>query len=202
LLNKLGTELVRKDKRSLFIQVIRHLCVDVKCHEDIFGPKCELVPRMCCCVYPKRGKEREILRTTTSVINEGWVRVNDGASIESIAMNTLSENNEPEKCQKEDCSTDNLRSVHELIENESFGIIEDLPSRMGLVACFLGLSGSALGRNELKGMGFYEVLRVWHLKENDATIRASIEEFVHLFVYSEEELAEQDLEQRTSEVQI
>jgi len=51
-------------------------------------------------------------------------------------------------------------------------------------------------------MGFYEVLRVWHLKENDAAIRASIEEFVHLFVYSEEELAEQDLEQRASEVQI
>lgn len=57
---------------------------------------------------------------------------------------------------------------------------------------FFLLGRSSVGRGGLREQGVYEVLRVSHLLEKANELKTIIEEMVHLIVYSEEELAEQD----------
>ncbi|CEM29659.1 unnamed protein product [Vitrella brassicaformis CCMP3155] len=83
-------------------------------------------------------------------------------------------------------------SVHPIIDTDGFGPVRDESVRKLVADIVFILGATKSGREGLRRLGAYEVLRAWHLNEEADHIRDQIENMVHLFHYEEEELDEQD----------
>ncbi|PHJ25151.1 hypothetical protein CSUI_001003 [Cystoisospora suis] len=87
-----------------------------------------------------------------------------------------------------------LRFLHPFVNREAYGpSVGSVLTRKLIIDCFTALASTPTGRNALREAGVYEVLRCVHLlEEENSVVKEGIEEIVHLLVYSEEELKEQD----------
>lgn len=62
------------------------------------------------------------------------------------------------------------RTVDPFIDSHSVGLIDEREARMKILQIFSSLSLSEVGREGLRHLNVYEVLRVWHLLETDSEI--------------------------------
>eukprot|EP00920_Eleutheroschizon_duboscqi_P008830 GHVT01020236.1.p1 GENE.GHVT01020236.1~~GHVT01020236.1.p1 ORF type:complete len:209 (-),score=36.87 GHVT01020236.1:508-1134(-) len=86
------------------------------------------------------------------------------------------------------------RNLPPCVESDAFGLVEEADDRKLVFQCFIALAKTADGRSALRRHNIYEIFRLWHLLESDNSITTAIEDMIHLLVYSEEELAQQDSE--------
>ncbi|KEP63096.1 UNVERIFIED_CONTAM: hypothetical protein HHA_222192 [Hammondia hammondi] len=92
-----------------------------------------------------------------------------------------------------DAEVARLRFLHPIVSLTAYGPAGSVLSRKVVVDCFSALALTETGRNSMRESGIYEVLRCVHLLEDQTSpVREEIEDMVHVLVYSEEELKQQD----------
>ncbi|KAF7457915.1 Armadillo-type fold containing protein [Cryptosporidium felis] len=183
---------------DIVISIISHVCVDRNLHKTIVSEKCRVIPTLCCVVYP--DESHKYLRTKKSgntLMELQNKTILFGSSSEKCNINIESNlGNEiyslPERKNNDQGFADsNSRNVSEYIVNFAVGPVNCNISQ-DIFDCLLVVSSTVEGRQLLRKHGAYEVLRVWHLYEEKVEIITGIENIIHLLVYSEEELLEQD----------
>ncbi|OEH78836.1 hypothetical protein cyc_07742 [Cyclospora cayetanensis] len=101
----------------------------------------------------------------------------------------------------ESCITERqrLRFLHPAVDASSYGPAADPRARTLAVECLAALATSPHARETLRWFGVYEVLRAVFCIETEQAIRDKVEQMVHVLVFSEEELQQQDRQlQQTS----
>eukprot|EP00922_Rhytidocystis_sp_ex-Travisia-forbesii_P037313 GHVS01055600.1.p1 GENE.GHVS01055600.1~~GHVS01055600.1.p1 ORF type:complete len:245 (+),score=38.53 GHVS01055600.1:91-735(+) len=88
--------------------------------------------------------------------------------------------------------------IHPKILEGACGPVDRVSIRDALLGCVRGLCGSRGGREAMRYIGMYEVVRQWHLLETEESLLSGIEDIVHLLHYSENELDEQDKQTSTT----
>ncbi|KAK6590983.1 hypothetical protein RS030_111750 [Cryptosporidium xiaoi] len=202
ILNKISEILLKSIKGDNFelintiLSIITHICVDRKLHSLIKSMNCNIVYTLCCLIYPdepnsnlRRRKSKSILKSLQNkmvlidstgdyktINNKAEDVTDDGTLFEEEAVDSVSGQN----------------IIPESISKFAIGPIKEEFSQE-IFDCILVLSSTMEGRDILRNLGFYEILRVWHLYESNKEVITGIESIVHLFVYSEEELNSQDL---------
>ncbi|CBZ50083.1 conserved hypothetical protein [Neospora caninum Liverpool] len=91
-----------------------------------------------------------------------------------------------------DAEVARLRFLHPVVSRNAYGPAGSALSRKLIVDCFSALALTETGRTSMRESGIYEVLRCVHLDEKNSPVREEIENMVHVLVYSEEELKQQD----------
>ncbi|KFH03573.1 hypothetical protein TGVAND_222192 [Toxoplasma gondii VAND] len=103
------------------------------------------------------------------------------------------ENPTAENVAHTDAEVARLRFLHPIVSLTAYGPAGSALSRSVVVNCFSALALTETGRNSMRESGIYEVLRCVHLlEEQTSPVRQEIENMVHILVYSEEELRQQD----------
>lgn len=149
---------------------------------------CRLLLALCCFLYPKAGspqraKAREDIAAQDAEEQKQQEQQqeiqDDQAAKEEKATNGVTERQR-------------LRFLHPAVDASSYGPAADTKARSLAVDCLAALATSPHARETLRWFGVYEVLRAVFCIESDEAIRDKIEEMVHVLVFSEEELQQQD----------
>ncbi|OII71774.1 uncharacterized protein cubi_00581 [Cryptosporidium ubiquitum] len=205
ILNKISDLTLSSRKNNLeitqsMISIIAHVCVDRNMHSIISNKDCIIIPVLCCLVYP--GEDYRYLRNRkssnilsklqnktiffSSKHEDTYLDDNSFSEFDNKNLDIRDGVNDDESV---DCTKEDI--VSEFIKKNAVGPINKNISQ-DIFDCILVLSSTANGRNSLRELGAYEVLRVWHLYESKNEIISGIEDIIHLLVYSEDELLEQD----------
>lgn len=183
MINVLSRQLLDKEcaeqKRLLTIKLFRHLAVDVDKYFNVLLATDSLYLRsLCCVIYPRRGTSERRLKGCSPLPESGGFLTGDASASSST---THLDEGEEASC------------VDTFIDANSIGLIDNVEARKDIFDIINSLlTSSPEIRNNLREMGLYEVLRLWHLTETEAQIVYGIEQVVHLLVYSEDELKDQD----------
>uniref|UniRef100_A0A0G4FBV0 Protein HGH1 C-terminal domain-containing protein n=1 Tax=Chromera velia CCMP2878 TaxID=1169474 RepID=A0A0G4FBV0_9ALVE len=185
-------------RREACLQLLWNLCADAECHEAmgvVEGEEVSEAAGVVCqigaALLPPSGDKRRRLRAKTH-IREGMVGQGAGCSDEnagSMRVEVIEED-------KED-----LTSVHPFILREACGPPVSLEARRSLLSSVTQLLKTKSGREAGRKAGLFDVLRIWDLSEETGEIKEGISEIVHLLVFSEEELEEQDKEMRQKQAE-
>lgn len=155
------------------------------------GEDCRLLLAVCCFLYPKAGspeRARALDEIAVQDIEEEKQRQK---------QQQQAQENQPAKEEKANATSgvterQRLRFLHPAVEASSYGPPADTKARSLAVDCLGALATSPHARETLRWFGVYEVLRAAFCLESDEAIRNKIEQMVHVLVYSEEELLQQD----------
>ncbi|PFH33768.1 hypothetical protein BESB_079840 [Besnoitia besnoiti] len=188
--------------------------------ENGYGPAlpCSLLLALACFLYPPKGPRRAYpgeenaqqpgrdseKREQTQAPSEGAVPFSAGAGEtetprqEPAAAGEQSAGGErsnaaEEKRVQTDAELARLRFLHPVVSRDAYGPAGSVLSRKLVVDCLAALALTETGRVSMRESGIYEVLRCVHLLEDkNSPVREEIENMVHVLVYSEEELKQQD----------
>lgn len=155
---------------------------------------CRLLLALCCFLYPKpesaqRAKARDEVAAQDA--EEESQRQQQQAA-QGEQMNQQEHPRQPDTRTTGVTERQRLRFLHPAVDASSYGPAPDAKARSLAVDCLAALATSSHARETLRWFGVYEVLRAVFCIETDETIRDKIEQMVHVLVYSEEELQQQD----------
>ncbi|KAH8581822.1 uncharacterized protein ELE39_001952 [Cryptosporidium sp. chipmunk genotype I] len=182
------------------ISIIAHVCVDKNMHSIVSNKDCTLIPTLCCLVYPDENHRYLRNKKSSNILSE---LQNKTFFFDSKCEETYSDNipfskfdNENSKIKygggdEEFIDPNKEDKVSEYIRKNAVGPVNENISK-DVFDCILVLTSTINGRTFLRDLGAYEVLRVWHLYESKNEIIGGIEDIIHLLVYSEDELLQQD----------
>lgn len=205
ILNKISDLLLATNKSNSkliasLMSIITHFSVDKSMHQKITNKKCIVIPVLCCLVYPGDCHKHLRNKKSSNILLELQNKTicfdssckNQYSDEDSL--NSISNKNSCEKDGMSDNeSTDSAKeyTVSDFIRKNAVGPINGNLSR-DVFDCILVLTSTIEGRVFLREIGAYEILRVWHLYESINEIICGIENIIHLLVYSEDELLQQD----------
>ncbi|CDI75953.1 hypothetical protein, conserved [Eimeria praecox] len=161
---------------------------------------CRLLLALCCFLYPKpdsveRAKARDELAAQDA--EEDKQRQQEQQQKE---QQQGQEQKQQQQQQTGVTERQRLRFLHPTVDACSYGPAASSKARSLAVECLAALATSPHGRETLRWFGVYEVLRAAFCIETDEAIRDKIEGIVHLLVFSEEELLEQDKQMQKKEI--
>ncbi|PPS95032.1 Armadillo-type fold containing protein [Cryptosporidium hominis] len=206
LLNKVSELMLatsRKDDLIMtksLMSIITHVCLDKNLHTIISKKDCNVIPSLCCLVYPNESHRNLRYRKSSNILSELQNKTiffdskREGTNSNNISFNEFENRNPKKKCGGDDEEfTDSAAEdkVSEFIKKNAIGPVNKNISQ-DVFDCILVLISTINGRTFLRELGAYEVLRLWHLYESKDEIISGIEDIIHLLVYSEDELLQQD----------
>ncbi|OII71570.1 hypothetical protein cand_032830 [Cryptosporidium andersoni] len=195
----------KKESCKTIVGIFTHLCIDRECHEFLMKDDCKVIKILCCILYPSRNNKLRYNKSESalSLLENKILHFQSADKYEVQDLSYLScEVNDNSSKGKEIIDETyelelNEKKIHFFIEENSVGPVNSDTSQ-NIFDCILVLLSTAKVREYLRSLGLYEILRVWHLYEQDQSIKKGIEDMVHLVVYNEQELAQQDYDIKNS----
>ncbi|KAL7067746.1 hypothetical protein ACR3K2_16550 [Cryptosporidium serpentis] len=190
----------KKESCETIVGILTHLCIDRECHEFLMKDDCRVIKILCCTLYPSRNNKLLRYKKSESALSllENKIlhfQLADKYEVQDLSYLSCEVNDDSSKRKEiidETCELElSGKKINFFIEENSVGPVNSNISQ-SIFDCILVLLSTDKVREYLRGLGLYEVLRVWHLYEQDQSIKKGIENMVHLVVYNEQELAQQD----------
>ncbi|KAK9173953.1 protein of unknown function (DUF384) family protein [Cryptosporidium meleagridis] len=201
--SELMLETSRKDDLKMtksIMSIITHVCLDKKLHTIISKKDCSVIPSLFCLVYPNEDHRNLRYRKSSNILSELQNKTIffdskcEGTPYDNSSFNEFDNKNPKKKCESYDEEFTDFTGedkVSEFIKKNATGPVDKNISQ-DVFDCILVLISTINGRTFLRELGAYEILRVWHLYESKDEIINGIEDIIHLLVYSEDELLQQD----------
>ncbi|KAJ1604315.1 hypothetical protein OJ253_3743 [Cryptosporidium canis] len=205
ILNIISGLLLAADKSKLkvvdgLMSIVTHICVDKNMHQIITKKHSDVIQILCCLIYPgyshihlrnKKSSNALLELQNKTIYFDSRCKTNSRGDSSNDTYNDDSYE-EYEEHGNETIDSVKDDTISEFIRKNSVGPIHENLSK-DVFDCILVLTSTPEGRIFLREIGAYEVLRVWHLYESNNEITSGIEDIIHLLVYSEDELLQQDM---------
>lgn len=205
IMNKVSELILASRKNNLkmiegMISIIAHICVDRNMHSVIANKDCIVILTLCCLVYPSENYRYMRKKKSNNILSELQNKTIlfyskcEGTSLDCNSFSDFEDKNsqiKDEESDDESIDHNGENIVSDFIKKNAIGPVNNNISQ-DVFDCILVLTSTVNGRNFLREIGAYEVLRVWHLYESKNEIIRGIEDIIHLLVYSENELSQQD----------
>lgn len=171
----------------MIIQVFLHLSVQNQNHQLLVSPASQCITSLCCLVYPRRGPLRKLEAKTALPQNGCMVTTQPLALSDALPTERPSGDTEVVNIDEAERNADESaiapvtaepmkgcetteRSVDPFIDQFAIGPLTSRDTRMKVFEILRLVAASEIGRDGLRRLQVYEVLRLWHLIEKDDEI--------------------------------